>query len=56
MLIKKIVVIGDSGNEYDVDMTDAGAIRCACPAYTFSSETPRMCKHIEFLAESIGLD
>lgn len=46
MLIKEIVVTGDSGIDYTL-RADVAGVTCECPAFKFSTDAS--CKHIRYV-------
>ena len=46
MLIKEIVVTGDSGIDYTL-RADVAGVTCECPAFKFSNDAS--CKHIRYV-------
>ena len=40
-------IVSSSGKEYDIMLGNDGVTYCKCPAWRFSKERPRTCKHLE---------
>ena len=40
--------------KYDLVQAEDGVVYCTCPAWRFSKERPRSCKHLRMWAERVG--
>jgi len=47
---KKWDVVGSKGDNYTIELKE-GNWSCTCKAYTYSKETPPICKHIKKVIE-----
>ena len=52
MIIKQIVITGDTGIDYTIEADISRGVTCTCPDFAFRGAT-RACKHVVFVQENL---
>lgn len=48
--VSEVIVTGDSGVDYKIDVDGNGAARCSCPSFKYQT---KWCKHLAFVYDNL---